>query len=112
MEFARQPANLRDGVVIDFRRMAAALQNRQHQRRKLVPAGDAGEADAGVTCGVGQRKGGYALAGGVALRFLQLHALGLRCHVPQKAQHFFAYRAIVNKRRDVDGFAQIDEQGL
>ena len=85
MDFGIERANLLDHCLFDLGRMAAGLQQGQHQRGEFMPHGDAREAYPRRLAGAPDAEGGAQLGAAVgAHRDLPGEAFD----VPQQAVHF------------------------
>jgi hypothetical protein len=108
-EAAGNSLDLLDQRGIDLGRMAAGLQQGQHQRGEFMPHWDAGEADARRLARQADREGRLARIGAV-ITYCDQRRQG--ADVLQQGAHFGRFLAAVEGRDEFDGLLKFFEVSL
>ncbi|MNR07070.1 hypothetical protein D3C85_1231740 [compost metagenome] len=109
VELALDRPDLLDHIARELGRVAADLQQGQHQRGELVAHGNAGEAqgDAGARAVQGERR-----ATRVAAIGLQGDLVGQADDVLQQCEQFAGFVAVIEGRDDLERLGDLFEVGL
>ena len=103
-------ANLFDDVGFELGRIAAHLQQRQHERGELVTGRDGGKTHAHIGAGATDQERRRTL-GGVTLFGQHDHA-GLLGHVAQQVDHVAGALAVIDVGDQLNGLHEAFEVGL
>jgi hypothetical protein len=108
MIVALERLDLIDQIGLDLRRMAADVQQGEHQRGELVAQGQAGETHARIARRAvdGERRPARIIAA-----LYERHLVGSRSHVVQKREHLLRLGALIDGGDQLDGLAQVREIG-
>jgi len=107
--FALERLDLLDQFWRQLRRMAADLQQREHQRGELMAHGQAGEmqVDLAVVAHQGKRWPARIVAGGV-----QANLVAQAVDVVQQREHFLGLGAVVQRSDDLERLGDLFQVGL
>ncbi|MOA23654.1 hypothetical protein D3C78_1442860 [compost metagenome] len=108
-ELALDALDLRDHLVGDLRRVAAHLQQGQHQRGELVAHRQAGEARADLLAVAAEAERRHA---GVGAGGVQGNLVAQGIDVLEQGEHFLGLGAVIQGRDDLVGLGDFLEVGL